>query len=118
MKRSGGSTRWKPVELSARYTTLDLLRGFALFGVLLLWNLLYFFCIPLFEHMRSRNAAPVRARKEGDDDKHDEVEGVKEVDLLRGHGFTQPHDVIVRAAQSATISPRVVGTVMDAMVTD
>ena len=37
---------------------------------------------------RSRNPAPVRARKEGDDDKHDEVEGVKEDDLLRGHGFT------------------------------
>jgi uncharacterized protein len=41
---------WRPVEASERYTTLDLLRGLALFGVLLI-NLLYFFRISLFDHI-------------------------------------------------------------------
>src|SRR5947209_16568613 len=40
----------KPVEGSARYVVLDLVRGFALFGVLLV-NLLYFFRVSLFDHM-------------------------------------------------------------------
>ena len=39
---------WEPVPISERYTSLDLLRGFALFGVLLV-NLLYFFRESLFE---------------------------------------------------------------------
>lgn len=38
--------------MSERYATLDLLRGFALFGVLLI-NLLYFFRVSLFAHMLS-----------------------------------------------------------------
>jgi uncharacterized protein len=41
---------WTPVGESERYMTLDLLRGFALFGVLIV-NLLYFFRIPLFDHI-------------------------------------------------------------------
>lgn len=41
---------WRPVDVSERYTSLDLLRGFALFGVLLV-NLLYFFRVSLFEHI-------------------------------------------------------------------
>ena len=57
MKSGGGSTNWKPVELSERYTTLDLLRGLALFGVLL-WNLLYFFRIPLFQHILTFHSHP------------------------------------------------------------
>ena len=44
------SANWKPVELSERYTILDLLRGIALFGVLLV-NLLYFFRLSLFDHI-------------------------------------------------------------------
>jgi len=41
---------WKPVDVSERYTILDLLRGIALFGVLLV-NLLYFFRLSLFDHI-------------------------------------------------------------------
>ncbi len=41
---------WEPVQPSERYRALDLLRGFALFGVLLV-NLLYFFRISLFAHI-------------------------------------------------------------------
>jgi uncharacterized protein len=41
---------WQPVQASERYTTLDLLRGFSLFGVLLV-NLLYFFRVSLFAHI-------------------------------------------------------------------
>ena len=41
---------WSPVAASERYIALDLLRGFALFGVLLV-NLLYFFRISLFQHI-------------------------------------------------------------------
>ena len=44
------STNWRPVAVSERYTALDLLRGFALFGVLLV-NLLYFFRLSLFDHI-------------------------------------------------------------------
>src|SRR5690349_3203782 len=49
---SGGTAgkSWKPVQVSERYTTLDLLRGFALFGVLIV-NLLYFFRVSLFAHI-------------------------------------------------------------------
>jgi uncharacterized protein len=43
-------SRWEPVGVAERYTTLDLLRGFALFGVLLV-NLLDFFRIHLFNHI-------------------------------------------------------------------
>jgi uncharacterized protein len=50
MNNNDESTIWRPVEISERYTTLDLLRGFALFGVLLV-NLLYFFRVSLFEHI-------------------------------------------------------------------
>ena len=39
-----------PVSPSERYTTLDLVRGLALFGVLLI-NLLYFFRLSLFDHV-------------------------------------------------------------------
>ena len=39
-----------PIAASERYAVLDLLRGFALFGVLLI-NLLYFFRVSLFGHM-------------------------------------------------------------------
>ena len=44
------SANWKPVDVSERYTILDLLRGIALFGVLL-FNLLYFFRLSLFDHI-------------------------------------------------------------------
>ena len=41
---------WTPVGGSERYSTLDLLRGFALFGVLLV-NLLDFFRVHLLQHI-------------------------------------------------------------------
>lgn len=41
------ATPLEPVQAAERYTILDLLRGFALFGVLLV-NLLYFFRVSLF----------------------------------------------------------------------
>jgi uncharacterized protein len=44
------ATTWEPVQDSERYTTLDLLRGFALFAVLLV-NLLDFFRLSLFDHI-------------------------------------------------------------------
>jgi uncharacterized protein len=44
------SANWKPVDVSERYNILDLLRGIALFGVLL-FNLLYFFRLSLFDHI-------------------------------------------------------------------
>lgn len=46
---------WEPVGVAERYTILDLLRGFALFGVLLV-NLLYFFRISLFDHILNFNS--------------------------------------------------------------
>jgi uncharacterized protein len=53
-------TNWNPVGLSERYTALDLLRGFALFGVLLV-NLLDFFRISLFAHILHFHSDPGRA---------------------------------------------------------
>jgi uncharacterized protein len=50
MNNSDESIEWKPVDGSERYSVLDLLRGIALFGVLLV-NLLYFFRLPLFGHI-------------------------------------------------------------------
>lgn len=50
MNSNESGKTWRPVEASERYTTLDLLRGFALFGVLLI-NLLYFFRVSLFDHI-------------------------------------------------------------------
>jgi uncharacterized protein len=43
-------THWQPVSESERYAVLDLVRGCALFGVLLV-NLLNFFRVSLFAHM-------------------------------------------------------------------
>ena len=50
MNSNEDSKTWRPVEAAERYTALDLLRGFALFGVLLI-NLLYFFRVSLFDHI-------------------------------------------------------------------
>ena len=50
MNSNEDSKTWRRVEASERYTTLDLLRGLALFGVLLI-NLLYFFRVSLFDHI-------------------------------------------------------------------
>ena len=50
MNSSENTNTWGPVEAPERYTALDLLRGFALFGVLLI-NLLYFFRVSLFDHI-------------------------------------------------------------------
>jgi uncharacterized protein len=47
--------RFQPVEGSARYAVLDLARGFALFGVLIV-NLLYFFRVSLFGHMLNEHS--------------------------------------------------------------
>jgi uncharacterized protein len=44
------SAPWHPVETSERYQVLDLARGFALYGVLIV-NLLYFFRVSLFSHI-------------------------------------------------------------------
>ena len=41
---------WRPVQASERFAVLDLIRGFALFGVLIV-NLLDFFRISLFAHI-------------------------------------------------------------------
>lgn len=41
---------WEPLTVSERYSVLDLLRGMSLSGVLVV-NLLYFFRLPLFEHI-------------------------------------------------------------------
>jgi len=49
--------KWAPIEDSERYTLLDLIRGFALVGVLLV-NLLYFFRIPLFAHILHFHSHP------------------------------------------------------------
>src|ERR1039457_3945746 len=50
MQSDNARAIWEPVRVSERYTTLDLLRGFALFGVLLV-NLLCFFRVSLFEYI-------------------------------------------------------------------
>ena len=47
----------KPVEAAERHTTLDLLRGLALFGVVTI-NLLYFFRLSLFDHMLRPHSHP------------------------------------------------------------
>jgi uncharacterized protein len=48
---------WEPLPPSNRYVKLDLLRGFALFGVLLV-NLLYFFRLSLFEPIQHFHTHP------------------------------------------------------------
>jgi uncharacterized protein len=48
---------WQPLPASDRYLRLDLLRGFALFGVLIV-NLLYFFRLSLFEHLLNFHTHP------------------------------------------------------------
>ena len=48
---------WKPVEVAERHQVLDLLRGIALFGVLLV-NLLYFFRLHLFTHILNFHSHP------------------------------------------------------------
>src|ERR1041384_4945405 len=50
-------TSWEPIKPSERYTSLDLLRGFALFGVLIV-NLLYFFRESLFGHVLKFHSHP------------------------------------------------------------
>ena len=52
-----GRKSWAPIVESERYLTLDLVRGIALFGVLIV-NLLYFFRIPLFEHILHFHSHP------------------------------------------------------------
>jgi len=47
---------WEPVRDSERYAAIDLLRGLALFGVLLV-NLLYFFRVSLFSHVLGAHTA-------------------------------------------------------------
>ena len=44
------SPRWQPAPPSERYRTIDILRGLALFGVLIV-NLLTLFRVPLLEHI-------------------------------------------------------------------
>src|SRR3978361_598810 len=52
--------RWEPLPAAARYQTLDLLRGFALFGVLMV-NLLTFFRVSLFQAIVHPHSHPGRA---------------------------------------------------------
>ena len=59
MNSNEDSKTWRPVEASERYTSLDLLRGLALFGVLLI-NLLYFFRVSLFDHILHFHSHPGR----------------------------------------------------------
>jgi uncharacterized protein len=47
----------KPIEAAERYTTLDLVRGLALFGVVLI-NLVYFFRLSLFDHILRPHSHP------------------------------------------------------------
>jgi uncharacterized protein len=49
--------QWEPLRSDERYQVLDLLRGFALFGVLMI-NLLYFFRISLFDHVLTFHSHP------------------------------------------------------------
>jgi uncharacterized protein len=51
------TTAWEPLPASERYRTLDLLRGFALFGVLMV-NLLTIFRISLFEQIVTFHTHP------------------------------------------------------------
>jgi uncharacterized protein len=48
---------WSPVAGKERYNSLDLLRGFALYGVLIV-NLLYFFRISIFTHIFAFHSHP------------------------------------------------------------
>lgn len=48
---------WQPVRSDERYSSLDLLRGFALFGVLII-NLLYFFRLSLWDHILRHHSHP------------------------------------------------------------
>ncbi len=61
-----GSPRLQPVETSERYAVLDLVRGFALFGVLLV-NLLYFFRVSLFDHIVNPHSHPGAVNQAVDD---------------------------------------------------
>jgi uncharacterized protein len=54
---SEDQNNWAPIEESERYTSLDLVRGVALFGVLIV-NLLYFFRVPLFAHILQFHSHP------------------------------------------------------------
>jgi len=58
--------QFKPVEGTARYVVLDLVRGFALFGILLV-NLLYFFRVSLFDHILRPHSHPGWANNAIDD---------------------------------------------------
>jgi uncharacterized membrane protein YeiB len=50
--------RWQPTPAEERYVTLDVLRGLALFGVLLI-NLETLFRVSLFEHILSLRSGRV-----------------------------------------------------------
>jgi uncharacterized protein len=51
------TAKWEPIQVTDRYTTLDLLRGLALFAVLLV-NLLDFFRLSLFDHILRFHSHP------------------------------------------------------------
>jgi uncharacterized protein len=53
----GASHKLQPVQPAERFSLLDLLRGFALFGVLLI-NLLYFFRVSLWDHILRFHSDP------------------------------------------------------------
>jgi uncharacterized protein len=57
---SAATQLWQPVQATERYSSLDLLRGFALFGVLVI-NLLCFFRISLWDHILRFHSDPGRA---------------------------------------------------------
>ncbi len=57
MPASRRDSEWRPVVESERFTVLDLVRGLALFGVLLV-NLLYFFRVSLFDHILRFHSHP------------------------------------------------------------
>jgi uncharacterized protein len=59
MNSCSEDSNWKPVDVSERYAVLDLLRGLALFGVLIV-NLLYFFRLSLFAHILHFHSHPGR----------------------------------------------------------
>lgn len=52
-----GANILQPVQPAERFSSLDLLRGFALFGVLLI-NLLYFFRVSLWDHILRFHSDP------------------------------------------------------------
>src|SRR4051794_13110632 len=54
MRDSVPSTSWQPINTAERYAALDVVRGIALFGVLLV-NLLSDFRVPLAEHILHAN---------------------------------------------------------------